>query len=581
MAQQYTFPWGVYIGELSAKSSDADSPDIPVLSPAEAGGFRVDYDEFSEVMASDFIENALLLLAEALPAKALQIHVFDFATAPRFRYLSQLRSYDAYRLYGNSKMAQNGFDHIEELAKHRLHELLPPEVQDLSEYNQTATYPEAYHVLLINLDDYPDDFSGFKRIKSLFHHASKAGIYTILYGSDVDTDTESNRQRVKSLDYLAERFAPLTITDKQFILSEALFGFAELQDYYDFLPVECNKSAVLAGLTERLNTQQQDNTEADFLQVPIAKSQDGRQDIYFSLGATSQNYHAIITGGTGSGKSVLLNNLIVGIAERYTAQEIQLYLMDYKGGIEFNVFRDHPNCVRLFLDASDFSLAADMVAEFVDEQNQRRELMKQANVKNIAAYNKVNPYAPLAHKLLIIDEAHRLFAGSYKQQAHFLSCLNQITRQGRSDGLHVILITQTLAGSDIPKDLLGQIPLRLSFKLNEAKDAWALFEHGNTAALYLDKQKYEVLINTDRGIKQANLIALANPPLAPEEQELEAIRRKMQQIRASRAPQQCLIAEVIRGKAHTEPPAPTIENPFIEQQQNTSAPDWLITEDKQ
>ncbi len=299
--------------------------------------------------------------------------------------------------------------------------------------------------------------------------------------------------------------------------------------------------------------------------------------IYFSLGAHSHNYHAFLTGSTGSGKSVLLNNLIVGIAERYTAQQVQLYLMDYKNGVEFDVFRNHPNCVKLFLDESDFTLAIGIIEEFAQELRVRGELISQAKVKDITTYNQANPDTPLAYKILIIDEAQRLFEGNFKQKQYFMTCLDKILRQGRSYGLHIILVTQTLVGSDIPADLLGQISLRISFKLNEEKDTWKLFEQGNDAARHLDAQTFEVLINTDSGSKSANQIGRANPPLAPKEQERAAIKARLQQIRAKRPPYEVVTPEVLKGSVTVEKNTQQTEeidnNPFI--QTGKKKPDWL------
>lgn len=579
MKKENHFPWGIYIGDLISKIDTDDTDDIPVLLPAKAGGFCVDYDANSKILTNSFIESTVLMLAEALPPKALHIHIFDFDIEPRFRYLSKLKPHGLYHLYDTTNVAKIGFDQLENIARHRLHELLSPEINNLSKYNQTANYPEPYHLVLINLDDYPDDNVGIKRIKAFFNSATKAGIYTIAYHNS-DHNEEMNGNREKNFTHLRQHFKQLSINNKTATLSPELFEFSELCEFYDYELADANHTQITEQLLNDLTDSQQQHGDSDFLQIPIAKTQDGRQDIVFSLGASSQNYNAFIIGRVGSGKSVLLNNLIVGIAERYTAQQVQLYLMDYKNGVEFDAFRNHPNCVKLFLDESDFSLAVGMIDEFTQELQQRGELISQAKVKDISTYNQAHPNTPLAHKILIIDEAHRLFEGNIKQQAHFVNRLNHILRQGRSYGLHIILVTQTLVGSDIPADLLGQIPLRIAFKLNEEKDTWKLFEHGNDAACHLDAQKFEVLINTDSGSKKANKIGLANPPLALKEKERPAIEAKLQQIRASRLPHEVVTPEVLKGQAvATEQSASEVvkpednSNPYIKT--GGDKPDWL------
>ncbi|MDP8184599.1 FtsK/SpoIIIE domain-containing protein [Phocoenobacter skyensis] len=579
---KYAFPWGIYIGELTPKENVPETEDIPVLLPSEKGGFCVDYDEESETISNQFIENIVLLLMQALPPKSLHIHTFDFDTAPRFRYLSQLKAHKLYHLYANTEQAKKGFDELEEIARHRLHDLLPPEIANLSEYNQTAQYPENYHLLLINLDYYPDDFIGVKRIKSFFESASKAGFYTIFYNG-IEDDEELKGNREKSLSYIKQKFATLSIEDKTASLNTDLFEFSQLCEFYDYQLADTNQTQIIANIIENLTACEKENTKTDFLQIPIAKTQDGRNDIYFSLGANSQNYHAILTGGTGSGKSVLLNNLIIGIAERYTAQQVQLYLMDYKNGVEFDVFRNHPNCVKLFLDETDFTLAISMIEEFTQELQLRAELMSQAKVKDIASYNQLNPNTPLSYKILIIDEAQRLFESNFKQKQHFVKCLDHLLRQGRSYGLHLLLVTQTLKGSDIPKDILSHIALRLSFKVNDISDTYALFESGNDVATTLDRHKFEVLINTDSGIKTANQIGRANPPLAKKEQEYSAIETKLQQIKASRLPHLIVTPQILKGtvvenKDVEKQAQPKNDNNIFIQDNNEIVPSWLSEE---
>ncbi len=274
----YAFPWGIYIGDLIASQVAADTNDIPVLLPANAGGFAVDYDEASETISNCFIENVVLLLAQALPPKALHIHVFDFDTAPRFRYLSQLKSHGLYHLYPTAEAAKKGFDEIEATARNRLHELLPPDVADISEYNQAAQYPEPYHLLLINGDYYPDDLIGAKRIRSFFDSASKAGIYTIFYNVDKNNE-EVNDNRKNSLAYLRQRFNKLMIHDKTAVLSAELFEFSELCEYYDYQLADANQTHIMQQLIDELTESENSNGDSDFLRVPIAKTRDGRQDI--------------------------------------------------------------------------------------------------------------------------------------------------------------------------------------------------------------------------------------------------------------------------------------------------------------
>ena len=51
---------------------------------------------------------------------------------------------------------------------------------------------------------------------------------------------------------------------------------------------------------------------------------------------TSQ--HVLVAGKTGSGKSTLLHALITNLALRYSPDEVELYLIDFKKGVEFKTY---------------------------------------------------------------------------------------------------------------------------------------------------------------------------------------------------------------------------------------------------
>lgn len=181
--------------------------------------------------------------------------------------------------------------------------------------------------------------------------------------------------------------------------------------------------------------------------------------------------------------------------------------MDYKQGVEFSVFKDHPNCEKLFLDETDFSLAADMIGDFAETINLRSTLLKKApGYTSIEEYNRAFPDTPLPYLVLIIDEVQRLFSGNYQQKDYFIKTLDFVLREGRSYGLHIILATQTLAGSGVDKNLMSQMQLRLSFKLGRQADAETIFGFHNDAPLHLDSSRFELIVNTGSGRKEANTI---------------------------------------------------------------------------
>lgn len=279
-------------------------------------------------------------------------------------------------------------------------------------------------------------------------------------------------------------------------------------------------------------------SESNFLSIPVGRDQAG-DAIYFKLGETAGSYHAMIVGTSGSGKSTLLNTLILGIAEQYDIDELELYLADLKQGVEFQHFAEHPNCRAVFLGAERLDDLLTLMLEFTGEINKRGALFREAGVSSVSAYNASHPEHPIPHILLIVDEAHELFVGGWKQSREFEAMLLNVVRQGRSFGIHIIMSTQTLKGSNISSSIMSQVKLRVAFKL-AANDVYGIFSDvRNDAPTRLGK--YQFIYNNDDGIAAANVVVDSLPP--------REIQEVIAGVNASRAPGRRLVARVITGKA--------------------------------
>jgi energy-coupling factor transporter ATP-binding protein EcfA2 len=544
----HAFPWGVYIGDCTDKKQS-----IPICLDSQQGGFAVLFDDNGEDTANNFIENVVLQLLNVLPTGDLQIDTFDFSHKNRFMYLSALKEEKLYSVAFNSSEASKKFDVLEQISQHRHHNLLSFQAPTLSEYNQkNSAFIEKYHLLIINLEHYPDDAVNYKRLTAFFDSPYKAGFYVIFLGNHSLLGSED-----KSTQHLLNTFPKIHVKNDTVSLSKDAIRLSLLTETYGFIYVNEDKRAIVENLLAKVK-QNDVKTSSEFISVPIAKTIDGRRDISFVLGDKNQNYHAFITGVSGSGKTTLLNNIILGIAENYTIQEVRLYLMDYKQGTEFNIFKNHPNCEKIFLDNKDLQAAISLLESFVSMIEQRAKLFAandDVHITDIGKYNAVYPDKPLHRIILIIDEVHRLFIGDFMQKEHFSNLLKEVVRQGRAYGLHIILSTQTLVGTEIDRELMSQITVRLSFKLTDIADAEKIFTYGNEDALTLHER--ELIYNNNSGQKASNVLCRANPP--------SNIEATIRQIRAKKEANQMLVPTIVGSEsevkaANTKVDMPNQEN---------------------
>jgi DNA segregation ATPase FtsK/SpoIIIE, S-DNA-T family len=117
--------------------------------------------------------------------------------------------------------------------------------------------------------------------------------------------------------------------------------------------------------------------------LPMALGRDGEgRSFYMDLAKTP---HLLVAGGTGSGKSVGVNTMILSLLYRFAPADLRLILIDPKM-LEFAPFKDIPHL--LVPPITDSSLATNALAWSCKEMDRRYALLAEAGVKNIAEYNE-------------------------------------------------------------------------------------------------------------------------------------------------------------------------------------------------
>ena len=116
------------------------------------------------------------------------------------------------------------------------------------------------------------------------------------------------------------------------------------------------------------------------------------------MGATRQQYlrlgrgvaqHALVAGKTGSGKSTLLHALITNLALNYSPDEVELYLIDFKKGVEFKAYAQHrlPHARAVAIESErEFGLS--VLQRLQLEFARRAELFRKAGVQDFAGYRR-------------------------------------------------------------------------------------------------------------------------------------------------------------------------------------------------
>src|SRR6185295_2180959 len=182
------------------------------------------------------------------------------------------------------------------------------------------------------------------------------------------------------------------------------------------------------------------------LSVPLGRAGATRLQ-HLRLGhGTSQ--HVLIAGKTGSGKSTLLHTLVTNAALRYSPDELEMYLVDFKKGVEFKTYVTHelPHA-RVVAVESEREFGLSVLRKLDAELTRRGQMFREAGAQDVAGFRKLAPGTTLPRVLLIVDEFQEFFVEDDKLAQEASLLLDRLVRQGRAFGLHVVLGSQSLGGS--------------------------------------------------------------------------------------------------------------------------------------
>jgi hypothetical protein len=223
----------------------------------------------------------------------------------------------------------------------------------------------------------------------------------------------------------------------------------------------------------------------------------------FSLGrGTAQ--HAVIAGKTGSGKSTLLHALITNLALTYSPDEAELYLVDFKEGVEFQWYATYrlPHA-RVVAIQSEREFGLSVLQRLDGILRERGDKFRDAGVNDLAGYRAARPNEKTPRILLVIDEFQAFFTEDDKLSQEAALLLDRLVRQGRAFGLHVLLGSQTLGGAySLARSTIDQMAVRVALQCSDA-DAQLILSKDNTAARLLSRPG-EAIYNDQNGLVEGN-----------------------------------------------------------------------------
>lgn len=180
--------------------------------------------------------------------------------------------------------------------------------------------------------------------------------------------------------------------------------------------------------------------------------------------------HILIAGATGSGKSVLLNSMIISMLFSCSPAQMQMVMIDPKK-VELSKYENLPHLAcRIITNHRD---AVSVLQNVCAEMDKRYERMAAEGVKKASEMK-------LPSLVVVIDElADLMLTSKYECEQSII----RIAQLGRAAGIHLIIATQRPTVNVITGLIKSNIPCKIALQTSSIRDSITILDHKGAESL--------------------------------------------------------------------------------------------------
>lgn len=237
-----------------------------------------------------------------------------------------------------------------------------------------------------------------------------------------------------------------------------------------------NSVKEVVGLKEMIASEEfiKNNKELPFV---LGKSISGSPKV----SAIEKMPHLLVSGATGSGKSVCINTIIMSILYKHSPDEVKLLLIDPKI-VELSIYNGIPHLIMPVI--TDPKKASSSLFWAIREMERRYKLFEENHVRDISSYRDLTEIDDkieiLPYVVIIIDELSDLMMTAAGEVEDYITRLAQ---KSRACGIHLIIATQRPTVDVITGTIKANIPSRIAFAVTSQIDSRTILDMSGAETL--------------------------------------------------------------------------------------------------
>ena len=243
-----------------------------------------------------------------------------------------------------------------------------------------------------------------------------------------------------------------------------------------------NKTRATVGLKEIIRSPAFTNSKPNSLTFALGKNIEGEA----VCGDIAKMKHLLVSGATGSGKSISLHAMILSLLYKYSPEELRLIIIDPKQ-VDFAVYDKLPHLMINEILGNDLDKILNLLSWAVTEMDRRYQVFrdkarKGLPVRDLDSYNaNLDETEERMPKIvIIIDELADLMARAKKDVEDRIQLL---TAKARAAGMHMVLCTQRPSVNVITGVIKTNLPTRIALKLTSEVDSRTILDESGAEKL--------------------------------------------------------------------------------------------------